>query len=148
MKKINLKIKKNKGYVLLFAVTLAAIFLSIAFGVGQIALKENNFGTSAVDTNNSFFAADTGAEQALYNDKGVAPPTSPGTTTSSFIVSGLGNASLSCAIVSATKTTIQNPDLSLVTTTSVISKGYNIGGGSGGCTKPTNVVERELDTNY
>ena len=69
MKKINFKkIKKDRGFVLLFAVTLAAIFLSIALGISQVALKENNFSTSAVDTNNAFFAADSGAEQVLYND--------------------------------------------------------------------------------
>ena len=57
---IILKIKKNKGFVLIFAVTLAAILLSIALGISQIALKEIKFGTSAKDTNDAFFAADTG----------------------------------------------------------------------------------------
>ena len=57
-------IKKNKGFVLLFAVTLAAVFLSIALGISEVALKENNFSTSAKNTNDSFFAADTGEECA------------------------------------------------------------------------------------
>ena len=35
----------------------------------NISLKEIKFGTSARDTNDAFFAADTGAECALFNDK-------------------------------------------------------------------------------
>ena len=45
------KIKKNRGFVILFAVTLSSILLAIALGVANIALKEIRFGTSAKDTN-------------------------------------------------------------------------------------------------
>src|SRR3990167_1349437 len=64
------KIKKLKsGFVILFAVTLSALLLSIALGVANIAFKELRFGTSARDTNDAFFAADTGIECALLYDK-------------------------------------------------------------------------------
>jgi Tfp pilus assembly protein PilX len=142
------KVKNNRGFVLLFAVTLAAIFLSIALGASQIALKENNFSTSAKDTNNAFYAADTGSEQALYSDDSYVP-TSSGVITSSFLMTGLGSNGTSCANVSVTKTNIQNPDSSFSTTaTSIVSKGYNIGSGAGVCNPPANAVERELDTTY
>ena len=65
------KTKKNKerGFVILFAVTLSSIILSIALGVANIALKEASFSTSARSTNNAFLAADTGAECALFHDR-------------------------------------------------------------------------------
>ena len=151
------KIKKNKGFVILFAVTLSAILLSIALGVANIALKEIKFGTSAKDTNDAFFAADTGAECALYNDKGSASSfggTGPATIQClgnsvsivgssspwTFTVAGMGSTLQSCAKVIITKTS------SSPISTSIVSKGYNNGGGT--CVQGTNAVERELDLNY
>ena len=64
---------KNRGFVILFAVTISSILLALAIGVANIALKEVKFNTSAKDTNNAFFAADTAIEYALFQDK---PPSS------------------------------------------------------------------------
>lgn len=61
-------ISKKKGFVLLFSVVLSSIILSIALGVTNIALKEINFSTSGVKSNEAFYAADTGIECALYYD--------------------------------------------------------------------------------
>jgi len=61
-------IKNNKGFVILFAVVLSSIILTITLGVANISLKELNFSTSVRATNDAFFAADTGAECALYYD--------------------------------------------------------------------------------
>ena len=151
------KIKKNKGFVILFAVTLSAILLSIALGVANIALKEIKFGTSAKDTNDAFFAADTGTECALYNDKGSTSSfggTGPATIQClgnsisivgssspwTFTVVGMGSTFQSCAKVIVTKTS--SPPVF----TSIVSKGYNNGGST--CVQGTNTVERELDLNY
>ncbi|MEK7190380.1 MAG: hypothetical protein AAB661_01290 [Patescibacteria group bacterium] len=152
------RIKKNRGFVILFAVTLSGILLSIALGVANIAQKEIRFGTSAQDTNNAFFAADTGAECALFNDKsasnsfvqtggtgtvscfGGSIPLSGNYPFWSFVVSGLGNGGQGCAEVTV--------DKSVLPTTTVISKGYNNGGGTGSCVQGTNSVERELELNY
>ncbi len=151
------KIKKNKGFVILFAVTISSILLAIALGVSNIALKEVKFGTSARETNNAFFAADTGVECALIHDKsGGSLFVSPGSpilncnNTSistaetpagfwTFVVPGIGEDSQSCASVTVDKTA------SPVTT--VISKGYNIGDASCSSTNP-NRIERELLTRY
>lgn len=170
MKKIKLEIKKSKGFVLLFAVTLAAIFLSIALGVADITLKEINFSTSVKNSNNAFFAADTGAECALYWDSSTSTNNIFGgggdassmtcadqmislqqdsSSSWSFDVNNLGIAGYACAKVTVTKTfSSDTPPVAL--STSIVSKGYNIGsGGAGGTCSPTsNAVERELDTNY
>lgn len=155
------KIQKNKGFVILFAVTLSVILLSIALGVANIALREIKFGTSAKDTNEAFFAADTGAECALINDKSTANVfvdgpsigtpkecnssplviTSPTSLFWTLTVSGLGSAGQACAKVTVDKT--------IAGKTSVIAKGYNNGGDAPGiCIKGLNTVERELDVNY
>jgi len=142
------EIKKNKacpakrecrrGFVLLFAVTLTAIILSIALGVANITLKEIKFGTSAKDTNEAFFAADTGAEYALFKDKFPGGPYLPGTTTT-FVLSGLAHTGQGCAIVTVDKT---NPPA-----TKLISKGYNFGSPACNSTS-SNLVEREIELDY
>ncbi|MFA5791800.1 MAG: hypothetical protein WC884_02060 [Candidatus Paceibacterota bacterium] len=171
IKKI-LKIKNNKGlaqyrrrkssgsgFVILFAVTLSAILLSIALGVANIALKEIKFGTSAKETNEAFFSADTGIECALTNDKLTGSlfvsPSNPslvcnGTTIStlespasywSFALSGLNNNGQGCAKVTVDKT--------VSSAVTIISKGYNKGGGvSGSCTIGLNSIEREIKVSY
>jgi Tfp pilus assembly protein PilX len=62
----NINIKNKKGFVLLFAVVLVSIILAISLGVSNITLKELNFSTSARNTNDAFYAADTGVECALF----------------------------------------------------------------------------------
>lgn len=141
------KIKRNRAFVILFAVTLSAILLAIALGVANIALKEVKFSTSAKDTNEAFFAADTGTESALFQDKNgdicsPAPCSSPPIT-----ITGLGNTEKGCANVSITKsedTTTIPPSIR----TTIISKGYNLGSDSGICSPPQNSIEREILTTY
>ena len=140
------KLQKNKGFVLLFAVTLAAILLSIALGVSNIALREIKFGTSAKDTNEAFFAADTGVEKVLFLDKDPeyypAPRIDLEEISLSYdeIVPGLGSAGKSCAIVNITKDAVG---------TTIISKGYNLGGDDPSCSSTnSDRIERELKTTY
>jgi len=138
----------RSGFVLLFAVTISAILLAIALGVANIALKEVKFGTSARDTNDAFFAADTGIEYTLFKDKTSANYPAPGSWPAETI-GGLGSGSQGCVIVTITKTT--SPSV----TNSFVSKGYNNGSGGNGsvgapwtCVPTTNSVERELDVSY
>ncbi len=141
------KIKKNSGFVILFAVTLSAIVLAIALGVASVALKEVKFGTSARATNDAFFAADTGIEYVLFKDKdptfypmpavGLQQTFNPPTT-----LTGLGSSGASCAIVTITKDDTTPPG-----TTTIISKGYNIGDVACSSTNP-NRIEREIDVSY
>jgi hypothetical protein len=164
------KIKKNRhlfkksstqnGFVVLFAVVLSSILLAITIGIANVSVREIQFSTEAKDTNSAFFAADAGAECAFYNDKATVnsfPETGgPSTITClgntitlngafpswNFIVSGLGNDGKACAKVVVNKSSGSNP------TTSVVSKGYNIGG-DGTCSAiGVNLVERELEATF
>jgi hypothetical protein len=162
------EIKKLKsGFVILFAVTLAAILLAITLGVSNIALREVKFGTNARDTNDAFFAADTGIECAFYYDRqapnkafidgSVVSMSCAGNDITldadgspadfwTFKVSQLGSAQQSCAIVTVDKTALSPEGIIL---TSIISKGYNNGGGTAGeCNVGSNTVERQIEANY
>jgi hypothetical protein len=160
--------KKNKracshsmtrsGFAILFAVTLSAILLAIALGVSDVALREIKFSTSNKATNEAFFAADTGIECALINDKstgnsflqsgGSGVVTCLGGTVSlvgsypawNFVLSSLGNGGRGCAKVSLTRSQVSG-------TTTVVSKGYNIGDSSCNSTNPDR-TEREVRTTY
>ncbi len=146
------------GFVILFAVTLSAIILSITLGIANIALNEIKFGTSAKDTNEAFFAADTGRECALFNDKStstifVSPPTGsmqclgrdiPVDNSDPiwmFNLSGLGSQGHGCAKIKVDKT--------LLTSTIITSNGYNNGGDTLDACNPTaNSVAREIKQTY
>lgn len=132
------KIKKNKGFVLLFAVMLSSIILAITLGIANIALKEVKFSISAKDANDAFFAADAGEEQALYNDNKATPNPYPSGATTNFVLSGLGSSGQGCANVVVDKTTA---------TTTITSSGYNVG--NPGCLPANpNSVERQLKVSY
>ncbi len=146
---------------MLFAVTLSALILSIALGIAEVALKEVKFGTSARDTNDAFFAADTGIECALQHDKD-APTQNAFTGTSlmncasnyititgpaptwTFTILGLGSTGNSCAKVTVFKDTTTNPP-NIYTT--ITAKGYNVGDST--CASSSNSrVEREIRISY
>jgi hypothetical protein len=113
-------------------------------------------------SNDAFFAADTGAECALFYDRSAleenafigrakmecagSPVTLLGSAPSwNFIVSKLGTTTNSCAIVSVTKDT----DINDLTRTKIISRGYNTGGSVPDvCIPGSNAVVRELEVNY
>ena len=158
------KIKNKKGFAILFAVTLSSILLAIALGVTNIALKELKFSTSAKSTNEAFYAADTGIECALFNDK--SPSTSfpqvggsgivncLGSTIHlngvypawSFFMTGLGSSGKSCSKVTLTRTQDNSTNPPSIATT-IVSKGYNTGDSSCESTN-TDRIERELRVMY
>ncbi|MEK7459492.1 MAG: hypothetical protein AAB636_00300 [Patescibacteria group bacterium] len=132
-------IKKNNGFVILFSIILVSIILSIALGVGSIALQEVNFSTSSKNSNEAFFAADLGVECALFNDsqdKFLIDGSSVGKKIScagndditieylgsssyKFVIPNLGNSSKkNCVKVQISKG---------ASLTSISSKGYNTG---------------------
>ena len=82
--------KRNRGFVILFAVTISSILMAIAIGVANIALKEAQFETSAKYTNEAFFAADTGLEKVLYKDNRAVSSYTPAPGSWTEIVSSLG----------------------------------------------------------
>ncbi|MEI7765198.1 MAG: hypothetical protein WCI93_01275 [bacterium] len=155
--------QKNNGIALLFSIMLSAIFLSIAMGVLTVATKELNFSSSAKDTNNAFFAADSGTECALYSDRadinafmnigdnvfscfGMSLNLNNNFPDYSFVIGGLGSNARSCVKVSVLKT-IDPKDPTVALSTKIISKGYNIGDEN--CDSSNgNRVERVIEVNY
>jgi len=134
------EIKKNRGFVMLFAVTLSSILLAVTLGVVNIALKEMKFGTNARDTNDAFFAADTAIESALFKDKSPSGLCALTPCSYNFTISQLGSAGQSCAKVTMVKTA---PPI----VTTIVSKGYNMGDALCNSTNP-NRIERELRITY
>ncbi|MFA6520568.1 MAG: glycine-rich domain-containing protein [Candidatus Paceibacterota bacterium] len=160
--------QQNRGFVILFAVTIAAILLTIALGVANIAQKEIKFSTSAKDTNEALLSADTGIECALLYDKNnafpIGGPAKPLTCASSniipvfsrsatvgsydFYISGVGNNIKNCVKVNVTK---DSAAVSATVRTTITSKGYNNSDpGSINCelVNPENVNERVLEVTY
>lgn len=158
------KIKNNKGFILLLAITISTIVLAIIFGVSNISLKEISFSTSAKNTNDAFFAADTGAECALFHDKAsknsfplegpateiscfgnaVTPTFTAGTNTGTydFTLTGLGSSEQGCVKINVLKNNNVTPMNTVIT-----SKGYNIGDGECNSTNP-NRVERRIRISF
>jgi hypothetical protein len=149
----------GQGFVLLYTMAISSVILAVALGIANIALKEAQFSTSARATNEAFFAADTGAECALFYDKldptqnafsGTDMPINCGGTNGisvnssggniwTFTIPNLGDSGAGCANVSL----IRNID----TSTTIISKGYNKG--TNNCGGPgSSIVERELKVTY
>lgn len=152
------KLQRSKGFVLLFVIVISSIILAVTLSIMNIALKEINFSASAKDTNDAFFAADTGAECALYYDR-TAPANNAFTGTAimncagsnitinglspiwNFVVSGLGSNGKGCAKVTV--------DKSIPPRTNITSKGYNNGGSiPGTCIQGVNNIERQIELSY
>ena len=159
---------------MLFAVVLSSIILAVTLGVANVTLKELNFTTSARATNDAFFAADAGAECALYYDlvevQGASGPVYPyglpstsvntycagtaidlsaglGTQAAPwvFYLYPLGSSKKACAKVSVYKDTSVTPNI-----TNIISRGYDSGGDTSSDCSSTNPnrVERQIELNY
>lgn len=160
---IILKTNNKRAFVLLFTIVVSSIILAIALGVTNIAFKEAQFGTSAKDTNESFFAADVGVECALLYDKSTVnrftnpdpggniscagadisvtpnPSNNDASYSFSFTVPSLGSSGGGCAKVTVSKTNIPS--------TNITSKGYNLGGAACNSTSAS-LVEREILVSY
>lgn len=60
--------KKQKGFAMLFAVLVSSVLLSIGVSIFNLTVKELALSASGRESQFSFYAADTGAECALYWD--------------------------------------------------------------------------------
>lgn len=114
----NFKFKNDRGFVLLFAVLITGVILAAALGISRIVNKEIVIASIGKDSQLAFFAADSGAECALYwNDKGkfdqAVASSEPIFCNGSVLTHDAGN-----IIVSSNKDIIQNEiqDLGQVTT--------------------------------
>ncbi len=160
--------KKENGFVILFSVVLTSIILAITLGLAGISFREVVFSSTGPESNEAFFAADTGAECALYYDLqgssffGINPSSTDsliatavpncagtpldlhqGTATGPWIfyLPNLGSDREACAKVTVTKTF--SPD-----STSIVSEGYNVGEGTDCASTSVRRIERRLEINY
>lgn len=132
-KHLNDDSKRKKGFTLLIAVLVSGVLLAISLAIFNITIKELLLSSSGRDSQFAFYAADSGAECALYWDqKGGAFSTStPGTVScNGSNISGVGGVGYNtamvfqfeiggfCSIVSVTKSETHPR-------TKVESKGYN-----------------------
>lgn len=60
--------REKRGFVVLFALLISSIVLTISFGLLTIALKEVILSSTGRESQFGFYAADAGAECALYWD--------------------------------------------------------------------------------
>ena len=88
MKTIIQKNNRNHGVALLFTIITISVLFVIVFGTLNIAVNEANFSVSAKKANEAFFAADVGAECALFYDKNfyTIAPTFPATGSSGVTI--------------------------------------------------------------
>lgn len=161
MKKKN-KEKNNTGFVLLFTVVLSSIIFAIAMSILRIAFTQSLINTSSRASNEAFYAADTGAECALYYDlrKGQSifgdPNPEKGPSCAgidldlyqgneigpwTFYLYSLGYDGRACAIVEVDKSKLDE--------TKIVSRGYSTGGNTTDCSSSSaSRVERRLEVTY
>lgn len=172
MKKIKFNFKKEnlkKGVALLFAIVVSMILFTILAGVLNIALKETIFSTSVKNSNDAFYAADSGVECALWADKKenleldkdyvycfkesnsdlafpLTKETIGNTDSYSFNVDKIGETRNTCAKVTVVKS-YDGSDPPQLISTKITSKGYNKGGAD--CEQSgLKSVERVLEVEY
>jgi hypothetical protein len=68
---------QKRGFVLAFSLLISSIVLALAFGIFNILLKQIVLTSSAKDSQIAFYAADAGAECALYWDTHNSRPETP-----------------------------------------------------------------------
>ncbi len=149
--------KEQHGFVVLFTVLIAGIVLALGLGIFSIAYKELQLTFSAKESQYSFFAADAGADCALFYDlkKGnfsVASPAIPqcnGAPVANF--TSISPTSFSfqfnsgdkgCAVVFIDKAH------SIGTQTRIISKGYNTTCNTISTFDTNRITERLLEVKY
>lgn len=139
----------NKGYTLLFAVITASILLAIAAFIASVSRKQFLLASTARDSMTAIYAADAGLDWGVEQLDKIQPPSSE-TYLASYnenFNTPQSNGS-SCAIVSISIIPT-NSSLGTGTTTTIISRGYNIGWNSGSCSTPSSRrVERALELDY
>lgn len=61
----------QKGFVVLFTILISSLVLLMALGITSISTKEAALSIQSKDAARAFFAADTGMECALYQDRDI-----------------------------------------------------------------------------
>ncbi|MDE1924814.1 MAG: hypothetical protein KGH79_01380 [Patescibacteria group bacterium] len=102
-----------KGFTLFFAVLVASLALSIGIAIYDITVRELSLSATVTQSQYSIYAADTGAECALYWDaKCTAGSCSGGSAfaTSTTYTGATSGAGLNCNSIDITANTTPAPD--------------------------------------
>lgn len=123
MKKISNKNKiSKKGFTLFIALIVSSLLLAIGFSLGTIILKQLVFANSGKESQLAFYAADSGAECALYwdrkNTEGYTTFDGAFATSSTFedILCGTGGPTEQLARVGSFFKVVSNDQMSATTT--------------------------------
>lgn len=146
------KIRRN-GFTLLLAVLVSGVLLAIGLAIFNITIKEILLSSSGRESQFAFYAADTGAECALYWDqkqRSFATSTSASISCNNVTIPSVGGEGYDtpstfqfevggfCAIVSVTKS-------ETFPRTKIESKGYNTSCGS---SENPRRIERAIRVTY
>lgn len=126
--------KMKNGFLLLLTILIVSIILSLGLGVGNIILNQIKLSGAGRESQIAFYAADAGAESALYRD--LKQSEFPNNSTSNFDLN-LDNGS--CAKVTVTKSGIS---------TTIESRGRNKASGPNQCSGIERAVERGIRLSY
>lgn len=63
------KTKNQKGYALLAVLLILGVMSVVVLGMNMIMVTKMKIAVSAVDSVGAFYAAESGAERILYNDR-------------------------------------------------------------------------------
>jgi uncharacterized protein (UPF0333 family) len=66
------KSTSNRGFALIIGVMVSAVLVSITYVMFSISLKQISLSTTGKNSQVAFYAADTGAECAIYADRTIA----------------------------------------------------------------------------
>ena len=150
---IQKKAADNKGFTLLVAVLVSGVLLAIGLAIFNITIKELLLSSSGRDSQFAFYAADSGAECALYWDQkggGFSTSTASAISCNATSIADVGGEGYDtamsfqfevdgfCSIVAVTKSETHPR-------TKVESKGYNTS-----CANTTNPrrIERAIRVTY
>ena len=67
-KRLKMNMRSKRGFALLFAVFIAGLMTTIGLAIFNITIKEVTLSGTGRESQFAFYAADTGAECALYLD--------------------------------------------------------------------------------
>jgi Tfp pilus assembly protein PilX len=149
--------KKQNGFVILFAVLIASIILLIGVGMFRISVKESILSSTARESTKAFFAADSAIECALFADiktDAFPTPLSPSIVSVScdgndYGVAGPSNGEYKFKVGFENGTCARvTIDKSLTPQVEITASGYNVCDGDEPDTEDPLLLERVLFVRY
>ncbi len=149
---------KNRGFVILFAMIVAAMITLIGAGIFSVAFKETVLSSTVSESQVALFAADTGLECTLYHEF-VEPDTDTDIQCATATVTTGGStanysfrfnfaALPNCGYVTVDRAVTRTTGTTSVVGTEIVSRGYNVCINDQPDTSSQFLVERRLEVWY